>query len=663
LSARSTVPAHRHRLILRALSAGLVASLGVAALVVGFAGFAGTSGAYDAGASATSPGCVPPALNVSAALAGARVTVSPAPATRDASSATQISFLGVPANELSGITVTGSHSGAHSGRLLAYSQGDGASFVPAKPFDPGELVTVHAVLSEAAKRTPFAWSFTVAVPDDPGSASVTESTRPSSAPAPAPKEYESFHSRPELRPPDVTVSAKAQTATGGDLFLAPYSGVGQYGPMILNEHGELIWFKSLSPAGTRAADFRVQQYEGRPVLTWWQDPLIADGSRTAGEVIANSSYQTIAVIRAGNGYQPDLHEFQITLQGTAWITVYDAIDCNLSSVGGPKDGAIADTLLQEIDLKTGLVMYEWHSLDHVPLSNSYASAAPTSKGEPFDYFHINSIDTELDGDLLVDSRNTWAAYDVDPKTGQVRWELGGRHSSFELGPGASPAWQHDARQQPDGAITFFDNGAFPAVHPQSRAIELALDPTSMTATLVRSYEHQNALVAGSQGNVQALQNGDWMVGWGQAGYLSEVNPAGQVLFNAHLPPDWESYRAYVLPWAGQPAEPPVLAMVPSAPSGGSRGSGGSGGAGSTGGSGGAGGGPVVYASWNGATEVASWRVLAGSSPNALAPVAAAPKNGFETAIATPASASGHYVAVQALNSAGAAIGVSATIKG
>jgi Arylsulfotransferase (ASST) len=635
------VAAHRHRLIVRALSVGFVAVFGVAAaLVAGFTG-AGTSGAYNA--SAASPSCVPPALNVSAALAGARVTVSPAPQTRDASAATQISFLGVPAGELSRVAVTGSRSGAHAGSLRAYSEGDGASFVPAKPFDAGELVTVHAVLSEAGKRAPFAWSFTVAVPDDPGAASVTESTRPSSAPAPAPKEYQSFLSRPELRPPDVTVSAKAQTAAGGDLFLAPYSGIGQYGPMILGEHGELIWFKSLQPAGTRAANFRVQQYEGKPALTWWQDPLIADGSKTAGEVIANSSYQTVAVVRAGNGYQPDLHEFTITLQDTAWITVYDAIDCNLSSFGGPRDGAVADTLLQEVDLKTGLVMYEWHSLDHVPLQSSYASAVPSSKGEPYDYFHINSIDTELDGDLLVDSRNTWAAYDVDPKTGQVRWELGGKHSSFKLGPGAATAWQHDARQQPDGAITFFDNGAFPAVHPQSRAIELALDPATMTATLARSYEHQNPLVAGSQGNVQALQNGDWMVGWGQAGYLSEVNPAGQVLFNAHLPPDWESYRTYVLPWSGQPAEPPALAVTSSAGGSSSQ--------------------TTVYASWNGATEVTSWRVLAGSSPSALAPVGSAAKAGFETAIPLSGAAGGRYFAVQALNEAGAVLGVSATAKG
>jgi hypothetical protein len=595
---------------------------------------------------------VPQTLNVSEALAGGRVTVSPGPGVRDVSTTVQVSFLGVPAGDLSHVLVRGSRSGVHAGSLRAYSEGDGASFVPAKPFTPGELVTVHAVLDEGGRSTPFAWSFTVAVPDNPGAEDVTESTRLDSTP-PVPKEYQSFHSRPELRPPDVTVSSTARAATGGDLFLAPYSGVGQYGPMILNEHGELVWFKSLAPAGTRAANLRVQEYEGRPALTWWQDPLVADGSKTAGEVIANSAYQTIAIVRAGNGYQPDLHEFQITPQDTAWITVYDAIDCNLSSVGGPRDGAVADTLLQEIDLKTGLVMYEWHSLDHVPLANSYASAVTTSKAEPYDYFHINSIDVEQDGDLLVDSRNTWAAYDVDPKTGQVRWELGGRHSSFELGPGATPAWQHDAIQQPDGAITFFDNGATPVVHPQSRGIELTLDTANMTATLARSYEHSNPLVAGSQGNVQTLANGDWMVGWGQAGYLSEENPAGQVLFNAHLPPEWESYRTFAFPWSGQPAEPPALALAeePASTAGGKAGTK----AATTG--------SVVYASWNGATEVASWRVLAGSSPGSLAPVATAPKSGFETAIATPASASGDYVAVQALASSGMVLGTSRTIKG
>jgi hypothetical protein len=600
-------------------------------------------GAAQAASASVSPSCVPAHLNVSAALAGKRVTVSPEPDSMDASATTQISFLGVPASQLVIVRVSGSRTGVHQGRLAAYSQGDGASFLPSHAFAGGELVTVHAELREGANTTPFAWHFTVAERDDAGSSSaavVGVAKNPNTAPAATPTEYQSFHSRPELRPPDVTVSPGERTATG-DLFIAPYAGIGQYGPMVLNQHGELIWFKALGPAGTRAGNFRVQEYEGKPVLTWWQDPLIADGSRTSGDVIANSAYQTIAVVRAGNGYQPDLHEFQITSQDTALITVYDAIDCNLSSVGGPSDGAVADTLFQEIDLKTGLVTYEWHSLDHVPLTNSYSSPTTTSQHEPFDYFHINSLDVEQNGDVLVDSRNTWAAYDVDAKTGQVRWELGGRHSSFKQGPGTATAWQHDAVQLEEGEITFFDNGASPQVQPQSRAIEIALDTQDMTATLVRSYEHKTPLVADSQGNVQVTGEDDWMVGWGQAGYLSEINAAGQVLFNAHLPPNWESYRAFVAPWSGQPASPPAVAAIAAS---------------------GAHVGATVYASWNGATEVASWQVLAGASATSLKPAAGAAKTGFETAIGLASAPLGSYVAVQALNAAGTLLGTSSAVK-
>jgi hypothetical protein len=406
--------------------------------------------------------------------------------------------------------------------------------------------------------------------------------------------------------------------------------------MILDESGQLVWFKPLSPSGTRAADFRVQEYEGKPVLTWWQDPLVSGGSSQAGEVIADSAYQDIAIVRGGNGYQPDLHEFQITPQDTALITVYAGVDCDLTSVGGLPDAAVADTLLQEIDLKTGLVMFEWHTLDHVALSESYVSAAHSSQRTPFDYFHINAIDVEQDGDLLVDSRNTWTAYDVDPHTGIVHWRLGGRHSSFTMGPGTRTAFQHDARQQPDGTITFFDNGATPRAHPQSRAIQVSLDMQHMTATLVRSQTHAPALVAGSQGNVQALAGGDWMVGWGQEPYFTEFAANGALLFDAHLPSAYESYRVFRMPWSGQPSAPPSLAVVTAAHAP-----------------------ATVYASWDGATGVASWRVLAGSSSMSLTPLESVAKTGFETAIALPGGSSRRYVTVQALSAAGTVMGASA----
>jgi hypothetical protein len=579
------------------------------------------------------PACAPSTLNPSAALAGGAVTVSPAPDTLDASFLTQISFLGVPAADVADVAVVGSRSGPHPGRLLAYSQGDGASFLPSKPFTQGEVVTVHAVLRQGAGTTPFAWRFTVAELD---AASRSLETPPPPPPPPSPSEFQHFVSRPDLRPPAVAVTTNTGSQAPGDMFLAPYAGPGQYGPMILDGAGKLLWFKAI-PSGARAADLRVQEYEGRPVLTWWQDPLVAAGRRNAGIVIADSSYKDISIVRAGNGYQPDLHAFEITPRGTALFTLYAAIRCNLSAHGGPVNGAVADTLVQELDLKTGLVRFEWHSLDHVALADSYM---PVGHGgtppSPWDYFHINAV-SEPGGNLLVDSRNTWAAYDVDPRGGQVAWTLGGKHSSFAMGPGASPAWQHDAREQPDGTISFFDNGGTPKVHSQSRVIVLALDLSHMTATLVSSFDHSTPLLAPSQGDFQSLPGGNWFVGWGQEPYFSEFAPEGRLLFDAHLPAAYQSYTVLEFPWSGNPTQPPQLAVRARSH-----------------------GGLVAYASWNGATSVAQWRLLGGASPHALAPLAAVPRSGFETAIAVPTTS--RYLAVQALDAQGQVLSTSATIR-
>jgi hypothetical protein len=586
-----------------------------------------------ASAATTAPGCVPSSLNVSRALAGGAISVSPAPDSADASYLTQISLLGVPAADIQRLAVVGSRSGHHAGRLAAYSQGDGASFLPGKPFSQGEVVTVHGVLRRGVgSGVSFAWHFTVA---DADSVSRSLETPPPPPPAPKASELQHFISRSDLRPPTVTVTTAGTSArTPGDIFLAPYAGPGQYGPMILDSVGDLVWFKAV-PHGSRAADLRVQTYEGRPVLTWWQDPLVAAGRRDAGVVIANSSYNDISIVRAGNGYQPDLHAFEITSKGTALFTVYDAIRCNLSPYGGPSDGAIADTLFQEIDLRTGLVRSEWHALDHVALADSYM---PVGHGgtpvSPWDYFHINAV-SEHAGNLLVDSRNTWAAYEVDARTGQIAWRLGGKHSTFTMGPGAAPAWQHDAREEPGGAISFFDNGGTPKVHPQSRVTVLALNVQTKTATLVASFVHSApALLAASQGDFQPLLGGNWFVGWGQEPFFSEYSPAGRLLFDAHLPALYQSYTALKFPWTGMPTQRPSLAIRAR-----SQGE------------------AVAYVSWNGATAVTQWRLLGGASPHTLVPAAAvAPRSGFETAIVLPSTP--RYIAVQALGAGGQVLGAS-----
>jgi hypothetical protein len=584
-------------------------------------------------AATTAPGCVPSTLNESAALANGAVTVTPAPNTLDASYLTQISFLGPPSSGITDVRVSGSRSGAHSGRLLSYSQGDGASFVPTKPFTQGEVVTVHAVLRGLSSSTPIAWRFTVAEVD---SVSRSLETPPAPPPPPKPSELQHFVSRTDLQPPTVDVTANTGSQSPGDIFLAPYAGPGQYGPMILDGSGKLVWFKPV-PKGARAADLRVQEYEGHPVLTWWQDPLVSGGQRDAGVVVANSSYKDITIVRAGNGYQPDLHAFAISPRSTALFTVYDAIRCNLRAYGGPANGAVADTLFQEIDLRTGLVRFEWHALDHVPVTNSYmpigGGGTPLS---PWDWFHINAV-SEHGPDLLVDSRNTWAAYEVQASGGQVAWRLGGKQSSFAMGPGAAPAYQHDVREEPDGTISFFDNGGTPKVHSQSRVIVLSLNRQKMTASLVSSFTHTPSLSAPSQGDFQPQADGNWFVGWGQEPFFSEFAPEGKLLFDAHLPALYQSYTVLKFPWTGEPTQPPRFVVRPSSP-----------------------GGVVGYASWNGATAVTQWALLGGASPHALSPLAVAPRSGFETTITAPSAP--RYLAVQALGAQGQVLSTSTVVS-
>ncbi len=595
----------------------------MAVFAVASAGRASPSGA----AARHSIQCAPSSLGVSARPPGSSIAVSPQPGTRAASASTQISVLGVPAAGIRSVSATGSRSGLHTGRLVPYSQGDGASWIPDRPFLAGERVV--ASVSVIGARTPAAWRFQIATP--------TVLVPVPSPPGPrlAPPTLQYFHSRPDLRPPSTAVTADAPRSAPGLLFLAPYSGPEQSGPMIFNDQGQLVWFDPLG-GRTQAADFRVQLYHGAPALTWWQDPIDSHGHRHNQDVIVDSAYHVLATVQAGNGLDADHHEFELGPNDTALLAVYNAIRCDLSGVGGHRDDAVWDGVVQEIDIPTGLVRFEWHSLDHVALSESYASAHPSTAGQPFDFFHLNSINVNHDGTLMISARHTWTVYDLDPRTGQLRWRLGGRRSSFTMGPGTKTAWQHDARELPDGSITIFDNGAVPAVHPQSRGIVVRLDLAHRRAVLVRRIEHPHPLLSGSQGDVQALPNGDWLVGWGQLPWVSEFSPSGRLLFDAHLPPIEQSYRAFRFPWVGHPSDPPAIAVVKAKTSQ-----------------------LDVYASWNGATQVAGWEVLEGPSPTDLHQVTNGPQTGFETELT--AAADGAYVAVVALDARGSTLGISAAV--
>jgi len=562
---------------------------------------------------------------------GARaLSLSPLNGTPDASPQTQISFLGVPASEIADVSVVGSASGPHAGRLQSYASAAGASFLVAHPFRQGERVTASALIDRDGHTKRVSTSFTVArLP--------SYSPSPLGSPSPAkPGTVQSFVSQPALHPPDVTVTTDAPGAEPGDVFITPTHGLGQSGPMIIDGRGGLVWFQPV-PTGEVATDLKVQSYRGQPVLTWWQGVIAKLGVGFGTDEIYSSSYEPIAAVTAGNGYKADLHDLQLTPQGSAFVTAYSLVDADLSSAGGPRQGILLDSVLQQIDISTGLVMFEWHADGHVALSDSFTT--PSSTGQPWDYFHINSISLDPwgDGNFVVSSRNTWAAYEISHHTGQILWRVGGKRPSFKMGAGTGTAWQHNVRWQPDHTLTVFDDGATPKEHSQSRVIRERIDWALRTVTLLSRDTHTPALLAGSQGNDQVLPDGNSFVGWGEEPFFTEFSPTGQILFDAHIPAPGQSYRAYEFPWSATPAAPPAIAVQ-------------SAGAGNV----------TVYASWNGATGVSGWRILDGASPTGLVPVATAPRTGFETAIPLPITAG--YFAVQALSPTGQVLGTSPTTQ-
>jgi hypothetical protein len=446
-----------------------------------------------------------------------------------------------------------------------------------------------------------------------------------------------FHSRPDLDVPpvkvDVAARGSALAAHGsepGYIFLAPKSN----GPMIVDDRGDLVWFLQAD-----TSNFRVQRYRGRKVLTWWEAPAGKQGRPTY--VIANRHYKTIRRFKAGHGYGGDLHEYLLLPNGHAMITAYHAVNRDLRSLGGPRDGVVLDSIAQEVDVTTGRVVWEWHSLDHVPLRDSFNKSPSQHPDEPYDYFHINSVAPTPDGNILISGRDTGAVYKVDRRTGRIIWQLGGRRSDFRIGKGARFAWQHDAQLAGPNRLVLFDNSdAPPAAKPirnHSRGLILRLNLRRRVASLAHQYIQPERVLASSQGNVELLPNGNVFVGWGSQPTCTEFSRGGKVLLDVHFEATNSTYRCFRMPWTGRPTERPAIASE-KRPNGTVK----------------------AWASWNGDTRVARWQLLAGRSASSLAVVGSARRTGFETEVT--ASTRRPLVAMRGLDASGKVLGITAVTQ-
>jgi hypothetical protein len=487
-----------------------------------------------------------------------------------------------------------------------------------------------------------------------------------------------FVSAPNLHPPKLKVLSRKSGLAPGDFLVAnlpnasfPFKLVGEGGPMILDKQLRPVWVLGV---GTKvgAADLQQESYLApgtdapQPVLLWWEGVVNGHGITTKGKVIVvNEHYRKIATIKAAAPWVVSLHDASI-VGPDIWVTEYRAVGHqNLKPYGGPRSGTVYDVGLQEYDLATGKpIGGPWDALNpghtaNIPLS---ASKQPVPHSGAWDAYHLNSVQALPDGNLLMSLRNTEAVYLLNPTTGKAVWTLGGKHSTFTFGSGAKFSWQHDAQLVntassglgPNEELTLFDdncckikaNGSLAAPDGPSEGMVLNLDTVTDKATLVAAYRHKPTLHTAFLGSMQVLPNGNALVGFGSLPYFSEYSKSGKQLLNVQWPGSVprttgagkdESYRAlYTQSWVGTPYY---------RPSGTARKASGK---------------TTVYASWNGATEVAKWQVLAGNKASHLKPVASQHRNGFETSIALK---KGYAVyEVQALDSHGKVLGQHGTSK-
>jgi hypothetical protein len=575
----------------------------------------------------------------SAGIAEGAVTVSPAPGAPGVLPQTQISILGVRPGRITSVRAVGSSSGRHSGQLRAYTANAGASFIPAQAFGPGERVNVTLkIKGQRARR----WHFRIGHP-----VALQPVLHPTGKLVLDPAKLDHFQTAPLLLAPVFKVLHRSQSAIAHDLLLTPLPSptihpgsksalqvkvVGPGGPMIVNPKGQLVWFSQL-PSPDVAGDLQMQRYGGQTVLSWWQGGVEPQAFGVGYGVIVDHHYRVIGQVHAGNGYQADIHELKLIPGRRALITAYAPIRLTAKVHGRRRTVIALNSVVQEIDVPTGLVMWEWDGLGHIALKNTYA---PVEGDGYWDPFHLNSIQWLGNGRLVISARDTSSIYDVQQSTGKIRWTLGGRHSSFKLSRPARFWLQHDARLFARGReLSLFDDEAGPPARAKnSRGLILRLNFRSHRASVVRSLRRRGKTLANSEGSTQTLPGGGSLVGYGSTRYVSAFNARGRLDFDSALPEGDSTYRAFEANWHATPSSPP-LAVAHS----------------------GSGGKTTVYVSWNGATDVARWQVTSGGRQ-----VASAANQGFETTIQVTAAASG--LSVRPFNAAGHALaGATAVTEG
>ncbi|KUJ17741.1 uncharacterized protein LY89DRAFT_684698 [Mollisia scopiformis] len=422
-------------------------------------------------------------------------------------------------------------------------------------------------------------------------------------------------------------------------------------PMIHDSQGNLVW---MNATYGETFGLSVQSYKGQEYLTFWQGDDSVGGHGEGYYFLLDSSYREAYKLSAGNGRPGDLHEFHISKDGTALLTQYLFEEATFGGVGPrSRKGFIWDSVIQEVDIETKKVLFEWHAAEHFNIDESEFPSGGTGRNSKsgYDFFHINSIDKDYLGNYLISSRYYQSLTYINGSTGDILWTLGGKHNSFkDLSGGQATkfGWQHDARWTADhSGVTLFDNGARYGLKPSvesSRGVHIALDLQAMTAEVKNSYVNPRKIISGSQGSMQLLPSGNVLLGFGYNAAWTEFTPEGEPLCDVHIGSQKtfntgavQTYKVLKHSWTGRPTTKPAVKSLDGA----------------------------IYMSWNGATEIANW-VLQSSSDGglevkSLVDVEMMPKTGFETK-ANIDCHRWHYVRAIAIDAKGQTLGVSEMVE-
>ena len=445
------------------------------------------------------------------------------------------------------ITVKGSKSGNHSGKLILSDDNKTLVFYPTIPFELGETVMVILNKGSFSKNSieleEYSFSFRIK-PNSPikKNYSVQEILNDIKYQ----NKYSTLKKNSYLRAdslpnnfPNLKISISNNPADGY-FFLSAFnypSALNNF-LMIISNSGVPVFYRKMA---SRCYDFKVQSNGD---LTYFDET--ADKSYEL-----NSYYSVVDSFSCGNGYGSDIHDLVIIPSGHALLLGDDIEPYRMDTVvaGGDSNAILLGCVIQELDSQKN-VIFQWRSIDHYKVTDASNDIDLTS--HTIDYVHANAIAVDNDGNLLLSARHMDEITKINRKTGNIIWRLGGKNNEFTfINDEYKFSHQHDVRCWPNGDISLFDNGNLHSP-PFSRAVEYKINDSVKTATLVWEYRHNPDFYTVAMGSSRELPNGNRVIGWGIKGDnspdISEITPDGNVAFKAYLPDTMYSYRAFKFKW-------------------------------------------------------------------------------------------------------------------